>query len=269
MKKKIKYNLIKNSLIFFLLLIIFNLFTYNYMINQKDKTYENIYQIEFNEQGLKKYLSFFDFLMNLGVKLDKGYFFIGSSQIFRTVKNNLETQDSDKNNFLNEMKDIKINVSENIYSEVKEKKFSLIKITYFNTSEKNNERLINNFSKNLEDIILKDASVILEKKLMFTFDYHNALLKYKKKYNLNESAPFSNRFLYIYEYKKDELIRDILDINKLKISYVETKISNFYKVKNLLLINIMFVIIAIILQIMFSLDYLKLIFNKFRKRFIP
>ena len=269
MKKKIKYNLIKNSLIFFLLLIIFNLFTYNYMINQKDKTYENIYQIEFNEQGLKKYYNFFDFLINLGVKLEGGYFFIGSSQVFRTVKNNLETPDSDKNNFLNEMKDIRIDISKNIYSEVKEKKFSLIKITYFNTSEKNNERLINNFSKNLEDIILKDAFVILEKNMKLIFDYHNALLKYEKKYNLKKLAPSSKRFLYIYEYKKNELIRDILDTNELKISYVETKISNFYNVKNLLLINIMFVMIAIILQIMFSLDYLKLIFNKFRKRFIP
>jgi hypothetical protein len=268
MKKKIKYNLIKNSLIFFLLLIIFNLFTYNYMINQKDKTYENIYQIKFNEQGMKKYLNFFDFLVNLDVKLDGDYFFIGSGQIFRTVKNNLETSDSDKNNFLNEMKDIRIDISKNIYSEVKKKKISLIKITYFNTSEKNNERLINNFSKNLEDIILKDAFVILEKNMKLIFDYHNALLKYEKKYNLKKSLS-SKRFLNIYEYKKNELIRDILDTNELKISYVETKIYNFYNVKNLLLINIMFVIIAIILQIMFSLDYLKLIFNKFRKRFIP
>lgn len=269
MKKKIKYNLIKNSVIFFLLLLIFNFFTYNYMINKKDKTYENIYQIQFNEQGFQKIFQIFDLLINFGVVLDKGYFFIGSGQILRTVKNNLETPDSEKSNFINEMKNIRIDLSKNIYSEVKEKKSSLIKITYFNTSEKNNERLINNFSKNLEDIILKDAFVILEKNMKLIFDYHNALLEYEKKYNIEILTPSSKRFLYIYEYKKNELIQDILDTNELKISYVETKISDFNNVKNLLLINMIFVIMAIILQIMLSLDYLKSIFNKFRKRFIP
>lgn len=269
MKKKIKYNLIKNSVIFFLLLIIFNFSTYNYMINKKDKTYENIYQIQFNEQGLQKIFQIFDFLITIGVETDNGFFYVGSAQIFRAVKNNLETPVSEKNNFINEMKDIRINISQNIYSEVKEKKFSLIKITYFNTSEKNNERLTNDFSKNLEDIILKDASVILEKNMKLIFDYHNELLEYEKKYNLEILTPSSKRFLYIYKYKKNELIQDILDANELKISYVETKISNFNNIKNLLLINMIFVIIAIILQSILSLDYIKSIFNKFRKRFIP